>query len=876
MASLTEALYNLPTERLRALVARRDIDPQKLTLTPNKRTLANTLAQELIRGQGLNAAVIQCNARELRLLQILVTAEPNNKQVILWPKIEQAAGGKGLRESLETILAGLEDWGLAFRVEGGVFLPDLVKQHVPVSLPDRYTLEKCLEGYDAQSVKRIVRKLELKPNGETKAINIAAIKDALLDGEAGLKLNCPLNEEEIAALEHLVTLGGAAPALEIASSLYDSSEDFFRYDWQNRWKYGHERNAIDHLLARGILHVMWQGYGYNLYVMIPGDLLRVLTGGEESSFWTSPAIAPIPLEAAPPNAAQHVGINRDMTRFLGYITTNESARTGVGVIHKTSLKNAARTLSLPDERYASFVYALSRQAKIVAPQTERQIYAVTPKGVSWLYWDSLAQSRTLFEAWKTGTLWGEMYNEPLFKEGGFRTEEAMIRLRRMALRLIAEGEPGRWHDLNSLTDTLTFRAPLMLSTAGMMGPDLVASPAAFIRLLVAECLLWLGVVEIADDEAAEPLLASAPPAKRQTNASIIAQARSGKKAEPAQRATLPGAVAYRLTPLGSYLLGQPDAPTPEPEPREEKFIVQANGEIFVPPYLEPITLYRLLCLTETPAKNATSNTVTLTREAVRRALDSGDTAREILSFLQSHSRAGIPQNVEYLINEVGGKHGHIHIGQAQMYLQADSPMLMQELLARRELKPYFVKSLSDTIALLKSDDPDKMMRELRKAGYMPTADGVETAEQPALKPHGRYAPAEITPPDMPEKTAKSGRRAAKADTALDWDRIALEDNKPYAPEEAPRQGKKSLTLPEGATSSRDLIRFLLDQAIQKQWQSDIGYRVGSDEEFTNVRVEPRAITNEGLHATDIETGTASTYPLERIGWVKATRRPQEM
>ena len=863
MASLTESLFNMPTERLRALVARREIDTQKLTLIPNKRNLAQTLSAELARAPGMNAAIIQRNARELRLLQILATAEADSKQVIRWPKIEQAAGGKGLKDALETLVAGLEDWGLAFRVEGGVFMPDGVKQHVPISLPDRYTLEKCLETYDAQTVKRIVTKLQLEPNGATKPINIAAIKAHLLDGEGGLKLADPLNAEEVSALEHLVMLGGAAPALEIASALYDSTDDFFRYDWQNRWKLGVERNAIDSLLARGIIHVMWQGYGYNLYIVIPGDLLRILTGGEDNAFWTSPATAPIPLEAAPPKIATTPTMNRDAVRFLGFITTNESARTGVGVIHKTSLKNAARTLSLPDERYASFIYALCRESKIIATQTERQIYAMTAKGASWLHWDSTAQTATLYEAWKTGSTWGEMYNEPLRKEGSYRSEEAMIRLRKTALRLLAESEPGRWYDLNSLTDTLTFRAPLMLANSGGMGPDLVASPAAFIRLLVAEALVWLGVTEIAPEEVAAPPPVPAPPAKPN---------KAGRKPEPAQRAALPDAIAYRVTPLGSYLLGQQDATPPEAEPREDKFIAQANGEIFLPPYLEPITLYRLLCLTETPVKNTTSNTVTITRDSLRRALDAGDTSREILAFLQAHSRAGIPQNVEYLINEIGGKHGHIHIGQAQMYLQADSPMLLQELMARREIKPFIVKSLSDTIALLKSDDPDKMMRELRKAGYMPTADGEDVAAPPTLRAHGRYAPPEIIPPDAPDKTAKTGRRSAKADTALDWGRIAQEDGASYSNEPA-RVIKKSLTLPEGATSSPDLIRFLLRQACQKQWQTDIGYRDGNDEAFTPIRVEPLAITNEGVHATEIDTGAQFVYPIERIGWAKATRRP---
>ena len=864
MASLMEALYNMPTERLRALVERRDVNLQKLTLIPSKRSLAQTLSQELLHGQSINAAIIQCNARELRLLQILATCPMTGKGIVLWRSIEDAAGGPSLRPALEAILVGLEDWGLAFPAVGGVLLPEIIKQHVPISLPDRYTLVKCLDTYDAQSIKRIVRKLELQPPAETKAVNIEAIRANLLDNPSGLKLNCPLDADEIAALEHLVALGGAAPAMEIASSLYSSNDDFFRYDWQNRWKYGQERNAVDNLLARGIVHVMWQGYGYNLYIVIPGDLLRVLTGGVDNAFWTSPPMAPAALDSPPPKVASAPLVSRDTVNFLGFLATTEAVRTGVGVIHKTSLKNAARTLRLPDERYASFIYALCRQAKIIATQTERQVYTLTAKGASWLHWDSLAQVQTLFDAWKNGILWGEMYNEPLYKEGGFRTEEPVLRLRRTALRLLAECEPGRWYDLNSLTDTLTFRAPLMLSTASMMGADLVASPAAFIRFLVAECLVWLGAAEIGHEETAPTagILESKPETGKGSG-------KPGRKAEPAFKTPLPEGIAYRLTPLGAYLLGRPDAEKPEPEPREDKFIVQANGEIFVPPYLEPVTLYRLLSLTETPLKGAISNTVTLSREALRRAMDGGETAREILAFLQGHSRAGIPQNVEYLINEIGEKHGHIRIGQAQMYLQADSPLLMQELQARRELKEYFVQSLSDTIVLLKADDPEKIIRELRKAGYMPTTDGEDEAK-PALKSNARYAPPEVASPDAPEKTTKSGRRALKADTALDWQRIAQEDDKPFTTETY--AAKPAGEIPEGATSNPQLKRFLLAQATQKQWQVEVGYRVEANSEAQTLTLSPHGVTQRDLDATDVHTDVRFIYPLDRIAWVRATKR----
>ena len=73
--------------------------------------------------------------------------------------------------------------------------------------------------------------------------------------------------------------GGSATAIEVATAALDNqTEDFFRYDWQNRWKQGKSRNAVDTLLARGLLYVVSYGYGYNLFLLIPGDLLRVLSG----------------------------------------------------------------------------------------------------------------------------------------------------------------------------------------------------------------------------------------------------------------------------------------------------------------------------------------------------------------------------------------------------------------------------------------------------------------------------------------------------------------------------------------------------------------------------------------------------------------------
>lgn len=762
MATLTEALYALPTPRLRALVRTRNIDPKKLAMLPNKRQLTQFLANELSRPPSVSAAIQQCNARELRLLQLLLLH--GSDRLVPWREVVATVGDRSLSNALAGIVERLEELGLAFRLSDGVFVPPSVRMQVPVSLPDRFTLEKCLSVYDAPTLRHIYEKLELRPAPGNKNENIAAIRAHLLDHGPGLRLNRALTAEELAVLEYIVQAGGAASASDVATAVLGGRVDeFYRYDWQNRWKTGRERNAVDSLLARGILHVGSLNYGYNLFLLLPGDLLRVLTGGEDNAFWTAPPVAPAPLPAPPVVITHPVGLLRDVVALLAFLSVQEAVRTNSGHIHRTSLKNIARLLSRQDERYAAFLYAVCREANLIQAVGDRHVYTVTSHGSAWLRWEAEAQKEALFAAWRDGLTWTEMYKEPLQKNGDYRPKDALLTMRQTVLNLVTENAASdAFLELGSLTEALAFRYPLLLAQSAMMGPDLVASPTAFVKNLVAECLAWLELTELGW---AKPLPAMSL-ATKEARKTTAARAKS----EP--EAPTPDPIGYRLTPLGRRRLGVEtnSEETLTEEPREDQFIVQANAEIFVPPFLEPATLYRLLILADSPAKGAAGNTVSLTRESIRRALDQGETPRDLLAFLQAHSRTGIPQNVEYLINEVGGKHGHIRIGKAQMYLQVDTPLLLKELQARKELKPYFVRELSDTIALLNADDPDKLLRELRKAGYLPVQDDTHRLPRFSLQESS------VPPARKPASTLdRASKRAAKADSAVDWERIALED-----------------------------------------------------------------------------------------------------
>lgn len=354
MASFAEALYTLPAERLRTLVQARGVALGKFALTPSKRQLVQSLSSELSKAHSIVAAIAQCNARELRLLQLLLSGDSGGE--ISWECVVASAGGPPLAEALSTVMTRLEDLGLAFHLpDGGITLPDAVRQQIPASLPDRYTLSRCLSAYDAPTLKRIYHNLELEGEPGSKSENVEAIRSHLLQGETGLHLRKPLDAQEVAVLEYLVQTGGWASAADVASAILQGrTEDFFRYDWQNRWKQGRERNAVDRLLARGILHVVAHGYAFNLFLVLPGDLLRALTGDVNTAFWTRPLDQPGPLSAPPETVTRHSGLQRDVVALLAQLASLEAVRTSTGHIHKASLKTLARALSRPDERYASF------------------------------------------------------------------------------------------------------------------------------------------------------------------------------------------------------------------------------------------------------------------------------------------------------------------------------------------------------------------------------------------------------------------------------------------------------------------------------------------------------------------------------------------
>ena len=804
--SFYNVLLDLPTEQLRKIVLNRALDPTKLRQVKDKRQLAQFLSSELVRQDSMAFAVRACNRRQLRLVQTLVVLEP--PQAIPWRLVMPSLSTTNAEVVSET-LDSLADIGLAFRTGGTVFIPEQLRSVVPVSMSARYTLDKCLNAYDANTIKRLAGNHGY--GASNKSQSVEDIKRILQDDFKLAKALSELSKEELDILNYLLNEQGYATPDEIVSQLMPKyREDFFRYDWQDRWKRGQSRNPIDTLLGKGLIYAVSYSYGYNLFLVIPGDLIPRLVDKKAPNLWNDKAPAPIISEVAPNYVTQHSSLIKDIVSMLGGFSVAELSRTNTGFVHKTGLKNIARTLLLPDEKYANFIYALCREARLILPSVRTGFYEVTKEGVAWLSKDFREQLTELYDVWKKSVFFGEMYEEAFQKSSAYRSQELTQNVRRAGLNLITLETGSGFVEIQSLLNTLDYTTPMLLQENSSHNIGFVAKSETFIQRLVEQCLYWLGVIELGWKIQPKPTTGESLPASRGR------AAKKTSEAEPVEGKPEP--VSYRLTETGKALVGYPNAEIPAGMPREEEFIIQANSEIFLPPYLSPAIHYPLTLFTEIP-KNGASNIVVLSKDAIRKTLDRGLTIEDILKFLGAHSRTGIPQNVEYMIREVGGKHGHIHIGSSLMYLTTETPNLMKELLAKKEIQSVFVRTLSDTIAIMNAADPERLLSILRKSGYLPVSDDIEGNSRLTI-PESKTtsASSQATVIAVEKTSSKLLANLLSLDSLVDWEKLKQEDEILEENQLAIETSK-----PDNAVQNQENIRFVMVHALKNKYSIEVCY-----------------------------------------------------
>jgi hypothetical protein len=187
-------------------------------------------------------------------------------------------------------------------------------------------------------------------------------------------------------------------------------------------------------------------------------------------------------------------------------------------------------------------------------------------------------------------------------------------------------------------------------------------------------------------------------------------------------------------------------------------------------------LTRLLDDTADRESRGSASTWRFTAGSVRRALDSGHTAPDLLTALREVAAgAALPQPLEYLLADVARRHGRLRVRAVGCVLHAADPATLTELLASRTLAGLHLSQLAPTV-LASSASRRDTLAALRSAGYAPM--GEDASGEPLVERVDRRR-ASATTRHRPVARAATDERADPA--ALAEALLAAPEPAPVAP-----------------------------------------------------------------------------------------------
>ena len=117
--------------------------------------------------------------------------------------------------------------------------------------------------------------------------------------------------------------------------------------------------------------------------------------------------------------------------------------------------------------------------------------------------------------------------------------------------------------------------------------------------------------------------------------------------------------------------------------------------------------------------------------SVRRALDSGLAADDLLTGLREVAEGSLPQPLEYLVRDTGRTHGRIRVVRSACCIRSDDEALVLELSKSRVLAKLELRRIAPTV-LISTLAPKATLDALRAAGYAPVLEaetGVTVVER---------------------------------------------------------------------------------------------------------------------------------------------------
>ncbi|GIH69903.1 helicase-associated domain-containing protein [Sphaerimonospora thailandensis] len=236
--------------------------------------------------------------------------------------------------------------------------------------------------------------------------------------------------------------------------------------------------------------------------------------------------------------------------------------------------------------------------------------------------------------------------------------------------------------------------------------------------------------------------------------------------------------------------------------------------------------------------------------SIRRALDAGQSADELIAMLERHSATPVPQPLRYLVTDVARRHGRIRVGTASAYVRCDDPAILDEVLADRRAALLRLRRLAPTV-LASRTSRAALVDSLRAMGYAPMAESsdgdVLVTRADARRTEGppiTRAPAPVRPEaDVVAAAVRAVRAGDEAHLARRHPERAPEGEVPRSPSSATIEA--------------------LREAIRQGSRVWIGY-LDSQGHATSRILEPARVEGGYLTAYDETRATIHRFALHRI------------
>lgn len=460
--------------------------------------------------------------------------------------------------------------------------------------------------------------------------------------------------------------------------------------------------AVDWLVAQGLL-----ARGDERHVVLPRDVaLRLRDGRTHRAPALAPDLTSAPVRPGAVVAAESTGAAERTVRLVRQLLQLwEQAPPGVlraGGLGARDLRRTAQALEV-DEAEAAWLVESAGSAGLLADDGEESpSFVPTVEADVWDEEDVPHRWARLARSWllsaRTSWLVGERDERGALR-AALDPELArpwVPRLRRAVLEVLAGLDAGAAPDAEAVHALLRWRTPRSVPPRATV--DAVLREGALLGVLGAGALSSAGRALLAEDAALESDDAAAAP----DPAAALA-------------ADLPPAVDEVL--LQGDLTGVvPGRPSPELEDLLETAArVESRGGAV---------------------------TVRFTTDTVRRALDAGASADDLLARLATASRGRVPQPLEYLVRDVARRHGRLRAGAASAYVRSDDPALLAGLVEDPRLAALGLRALAPTV-LVADATTAELLDVLRARGLAPVAEdargAVVHAAAPVRRVRGRAA-----------------------------------------------------------------------------------------------------------------------------------------